>query len=147
MINRMEEDLELLHLFRRCAHFQRCCRNSFPGQSYLLVLLHRYGSMTQRRLTELTQRRPATLSEQLDSMEHAGLVERKTSASDRRNIDLNLTPAGEKAAGQAEAERAAAAHELFGLLSENEKDELRHMLMRLLELWGKHGDMQERTER
>lgn len=131
----LETDLELLHLFRRCSHLMRRCTNSFPGQSYLLVLLRQNGPMTQRRLTELTQRRPATLSEQLENMERAGFVERKTSESDRRNIDLALTPAGEKAAARAAEERSAAAAELFGPLENGEKQELRRMLERLLALW------------
>lgn len=134
----LENELELLHLFRRCSHLMRRCTNSFPGQSYLLVLLLQNGPMTQRRLTELTQRRPATLSEQLENMERAGFVERKTSESDRRNIDLTLTAAGEEAASRAAEERAAAAEELFGPLEKSEKKELRRMLGRLLELWEKN---------
>lgn len=143
MDSQAEENLELLRLFRRCAHVQRCCRNSFPGQAYLLILLRRYGPMTQRKLTDLTQRRPATLSEQLDRMERAGLVERRTSPGDRRNLDLTLTPAGEQAACQAEKERAEAACRLFGPLSGGEKDRLRRMLEHLLEIWEQAGDARE----
>ena len=140
-----ETELELPHLFRRCTHLQRCRTDSLPGQSYLLVLLLQNGEMTQRNLTELTQRRPATLSEQLDRLEHAGMVERRTSESDRRNIDVALTAAGAEAASRAAEDRAAAAQELFGPLDKSEKKALRHILERLLELWEKGAEAQEET--
>lgn len=43
----------------------------------ILILLHEHGRMTQRELIEITQRRSATLSEQLERMESSGLIVRE----------------------------------------------------------------------
>ena len=60
-----------------------------------MILLHLYGSLTQRELIELTGRRSATLSEQLDDMEKSGLILRSKNAHDKRNIDVILTEQGQ----------------------------------------------------
>ena len=57
-------------------------------------MLHLYGSLTQRELIELTGRRSATLSEQLDGMEKSGLILRSKNAQDKCNIDVILTEQG-----------------------------------------------------
>ena len=60
-----------------------------------MILLHLYGSLTQRELIELTGRRSATLSKQLDDMEKSGLILRSKNAQDKRNIDVTLTEQGQ----------------------------------------------------
>ena len=62
------DDLILLHAFYRCSHLLHASGKGH-GQQRLLILLLQRGSLTQRELTDLTGRRSATLSEQLDHME------------------------------------------------------------------------------
>jgi DNA-binding MarR family transcriptional regulator len=67
-----EPNLALLRLFRQCV--QKMHRaEKYRGQGRLLILLRERGTLTQRELIEITGRRSATLSEQLDGMDRAGM--------------------------------------------------------------------------
>lgn len=111
-------------------------REKYRGQGRLLILLHIYGALTQRELIELTGRRSATLSEQLDGMERAGLINRCKHAQDRRNVDVTLTPRGETAALQAIGNRQQYADEILGGLSDVRKRQLLDIMDELLAAWG-----------
>ena len=93
------------------------------------------GRVSQRELTGLLELRAATLSEQLENMEKSGLIRREVSVSDRRNLDILLTPGGEKAAVEAAQERQRMADELFGILSREEKEGLYPLLEKLADAW------------
>ncbi|GAA4694747.1 MarR family transcriptional regulator [Phytohabitans rumicis] len=60
------------------------------GMAVLLTLRHRGGS-SHGELAELCYVRPATLTGIVDTLEKAGLVERKRDAADRRAVRLALT--------------------------------------------------------
>ena len=68
-------------------------------------------------------------------MEKSGLIRREVSASDRRNLDILLTPEGEQAAVEARQERERMADELFGILTREEKERLYPLLEKLAEAW------------
>lgn len=91
------DHLTLLNLFHRCAHQLHHIRKNC-GQGRILILLNEKGALTQRELIELTGRRSATLSEQLDCMDKANLITREKNAADKRNVDVQLTAAGKEAA-------------------------------------------------
>ena len=89
-----ELNLRLLGMLVQRSYLMQT-RKKYRGQGRLLILLHLYGSLTQRELIELTGRRSATLSEQLDDMEKSGLILRSKNAQDKRNIDVILTEQGQ----------------------------------------------------
>lgn len=89
-----ELNLRLLGMLVQSSYLMQT-REKYRGQGRLLILLHLYGSLTQRELIELTGRRSATLSEQLDDMEKSGLILRSKNAQDKRNIDVILTEQGQ----------------------------------------------------
>lgn len=128
------DHLTLLSLFHRCAHRLHHIRKNC-GQGRILILLNEKGTLTQRELIELTGRRSATLSEQLDCMDRAGLITRGKNAADKRNIDVRLTSAGKKAAKEAAQKRQKNADLLFGSLSPAEKEQLFKLLTKLHEHW------------
>ena len=123
-------NLTLLRLLHQCAH-RINMSSKYPGQGRLLVLLHKKGTLTQRELIEITQRRSATLSEQLAGMEKAGYITRTKNPLDNRNIDVSLTALGEQAAIEAEQARAELADHVFGTLQEEEKMQLETILLKL----------------
>ena len=128
-------NLMLLSLFRRCSHLQFHRLSRFQGQGRILGLLLEHGTLTQRALAELTQRRSATLSEQLERMEAAGLLLREKNCADKRNVDLRLTEAGVRLAREAERERRETADALFGFLDPADKQTLYRTLERLDARW------------
>lgn len=127
-------NLRLLGMLLQSAYLMQT-RESHRGQGRLLVLLHLHGGLTQRELIDLTGRRSATLSEQLDGMEKAGLIIRSKNEQDKRNVDVVLTEAGETAAAQALRNRQAYADELFDAVPHQEKVQLAALLDSLLHTW------------
>ena len=132
------DTLELLRLFRRCAHLQRPVERT--GQNRILITLREHGGMTQRRLAEATQRSAATLSQQLEAMEQEGLVVRRPNAGDRRTVDVALTPQGEAAAQGALDERRRPADELVGGLPASDRAALARILGTLEHSWRDRAD-------
>lgn len=128
-------NLAVLKAFRQCAHFQWHRVGRFQGQGRLLILLSRQESMTQKELADITQRRSATLSEQLELMEKGGLIIREKNPNDKRNVDIRLTQKGREAAVEAENERVATADTLFSVLEDEEKEQFYRTLGKLIEAW------------
>ena len=129
-----ELNLRLLGMLLQSSYLMQT-REKYRGQGRLLVLLHLHGALTQRELIELTGRRSATLSEQLEGMEKAGLILRRKNEQDKRNVDVELTDAGRAAALQAIQNRQSYANELFGALPRQEKQQLAEILDGLLHTW------------
>ena len=131
-----ELNLRLLGMLVQSSYLMQT-RKKYRGQGRLLILLHLYGSLTQRELIELTGRRSATLSEQLDDMEKSGLILRSKNAQDKRNIDVILTEQGQAAALQAMKNRQAYADALFGAMPPRKKQQLAGLLDSLLHTWAR----------
>ena len=129
-----ELNLRLLGMMHQISYLMQT-QEKFRGQGRLLVLLNRYGALTQRELIELTGRRSATLSEQLEGMERAGLIVRRKNEQDKRNVDVELTEQGKLAATKALQNRQAYADELFTAVPQRKKQQLAGLLDALLHTW------------
>ena len=129
-----ELNLRLLGMMHQISHLMQT-QEKFRGQGRLLVLLNQYGALTQRELIELTGRRSATLSEQLESMEKGGLIRRCKNEQDKRNVDVELTEQGKAAAIKALQNRQAYADKLFDAMPQRKKQQLAGLLDSLLHAW------------
>lgn len=129
-----ELNLRLLGMMLQSSYLMQT-REKYRGQGRLLILLYLHGALTQRELIELTGRRSATLSEQLDGMEKSGLILRHKNEQDKRNVDVELTEQGEKAAIEAMRNRQAYADELFAAMPQRKKQQLAGLLDALLHTW------------
>ena len=127
-------NLRLLGMMLQSSYLMQT-REKYRGQGRLLILLYLHGALTQRELIELTGRRSATLSEQLEGMEKAELIVRRKNKQDKRNVDVELTKNGEKAAIAAMGSRQAYADELFGTMTQRKKQQLAGLLDSLLHTW------------
>lgn len=129
-----ELNLRLLGMMLQSSYLMQT-REKHRGQGRLLILLYLNGALTQRELIELTGRRSATLSEQLECMEKGGLIRRGKNELDRRNVDVELTEAGREAAIEAIRNRQNYADELFGAMPQRKKQQLAGLLDSLLLTW------------
>ena len=129
-----ELNLRLLGMMHQISYLMQT-QEKFRGQGRLLVLLNRYGALTQRELIELTGRRSATLSEQLEGMERVGLIVRRKNEQDKRNVNVELTEQGKAAAVEAIRNRQVYADELFGTMPQRKKQQLAGLLDALLHTW------------
>lgn len=128
------DDVALLHLLRQCSH-RLHASGKYQGQGRLLVQLLESGTLTQRELVDITGRRSATLSEQLDNMDKAGYIARVKNEQDRRNVDVSLTPRGLEAAREAQNLRNERAHSLLAALTQEDKEQLFRLMSKLLCSW------------
>ena len=129
-----ELNLRLLGMMHQISYLMQT-QEKFRGQGRLLVLLNRYGALTQRELIELTGRRSATLSEQLEGMARAGLIVRRKNEQDKRNVDVELTEQGKLAAAKDLQNRQSYADELFAAVPQRKKQQLAGLLDALLHTW------------
>jgi DNA-binding MarR family transcriptional regulator len=102
-----------------------------PRQFQILDLLAERGQIGQRELGEITAIDHSILVTMLNPLEADGLVERKRSCTDRRRHEVSITPVGKRRlTGAARAQREAE-DALFAGLSEQQRDQLRNLLITL----------------
>ena len=129
-----ELNLHLLGMMHQISYLMQT-KEKRRGQGRLLILLSLYGTLTQRELIELTGRRSATLSEQLDGMEKSELIYRHKNEQDKRNVDVGLTEKGKMAVMEAVKNRQSYADKLFDDLPQQQKQQLADLLDVLLHAW------------
>lgn len=111
------------------------------GKVLLLCLLHLNEGVSQKALAKAMSIKKAALAIMLDQLAAEGLVERATAEGDRRLNAVRLTPKG-RAFAQDVRERAAQHNDAFlAPLESGEREELVHLLKKLLV---HHGQLNDR---
>ena len=90
--------------------------------------------MSPTELADIVLRSSGGMTQILDRLERAGLVERSADPSDRRRVLVGLTGAGLRTAERANAEYAAERERLLGALTDEEVEQLDGAIHRLLEV-------------
>jgi DNA-binding MarR family transcriptional regulator len=102
-----------------------------PGQLGALVVIHANTGLSQSALGATLGVDRSTVVPLIDRLEARGLVVRAPSPHDRRSHALELSPAGVKLLGQAEAQVRAHEAVIAGRLSEAERRTLLDLLSRI----------------
>lgn len=105
------------------------------SQDRILLLLHRYGIITQRELMEITGLQSGSMSEVVGKIEESGFLRRVKNESDKRNVDVMLTEAGMQEAERVRKRRQALEAMLFSPLTAEEKRQLLALLDKLAGAW------------
>jgi len=99
------------------------------------VLRHlRSGPQTAGRLAELAGLSATSVSRLVERLEKRGLVSRSRDAEDRRIVEVQLEPAGERLLGEAKVFRGSDLHHAVEAMSADERRRLTASLTRLVEL-------------
>lgn len=106
------------------------------GQGRLLAALVEHDGATTRELVELLDVRPSSLNETLSRLEGRGLVERRQSAADGRQVEVHITEEGREFA-RAVAERDPSA--MFDCLTDEEREQLGVLLDKVIASMGEKG--------
>lgn len=101
------------------------------SQRRALIILRKTGSVSQRKLTELLNIKPGSMSEILTKLANKGLIERTQSADDRRTSIISLTEKGIQAADEASEFRSERRVEMFSYLDDIEKITLLNLLEKI----------------
>ena len=131
----LDMDNKLIMNLRDLGHQIRFLFEGKGSQKRILIILHENGGMTQRELTERIGIQPGSASEVIKKLESAGLIQRQNSSSDRRTVDITLTPEGRIQAEEAAAQRKQRHQEMFSCLSEEEKKSLLELSEKLNADW------------
>lgn len=122
---------DLYGRMRACGHYLYHRSGSGAGQGKILTILSRRENMTQKELQEMLQIQPGSMSEILAKLEEKGLILRKKDDKDKRRSVLSLTGAGREYVREIRENEKP----LFDALDDNEQEELKKLLGKLLESW------------
>lgn len=133
-----EQD-ELGMLFRRAARLMLRGHHPHgpvhPAQGRVLALLRERGPASQRLLMENMGVRSGSLSELLAKLERQGLIERTRDEEDKRGFIIALTAHGDALVVEHTLREKAVSDILFAPLAEEEREQLRLLLQKLIEAW------------
>jgi DNA-binding MarR family transcriptional regulator len=106
---------------------------SVPQCDVLTTLTEEEG-ISQQMLAKRLYVTKGNISGLLDRLESAGLVERRSTASDRRSYEIHLTAPGRDAAVKAIAMQEAVISATFGRMPDGDLDTLERMLVTLRDI-------------
>lgn len=106
-----------------------------PAQGRVLALLRERGPVSQRLLMENLGVRSGSLSELLAKLERQGLIERTRDEEDKRGFIIALTAHGDALVVEHTLREKAASDILFAPLAEEEREQLRLLLQKLIDAW------------
>jgi DNA-binding MarR family transcriptional regulator len=98
------------------------------ARTKVLQALERRGPLRQTALAEELGHAPRSVTQSIEALERAGLVERTPVPGDRRSKLVTLTPAGTKALADGAAAGSAVLREIFGALDDEQVTELDRLL-------------------
>jgi DNA-binding MarR family transcriptional regulator len=115
-------------------HFARALEETcglHPRDWGVLNVIARNPGITQQAIGEGAGVDPSTMVATIDLLEERGLAERRPHPSDRRKRAIYLTPDGEQVLRDGRKVATAAAREVFGRLSADERKQLHGLLRKL----------------
>lgn len=115
---------------------------SVPQCDVLTTLTEQEG-VSQQLLAKRLYVTKGNISGLLDRLETAGLVERRSTESDRRQYEIYLTPAGRVAAQKAIALQRAFISSTFGRLADQDLTELEQLLVKLRDQFREDAEQRE----
>jgi MarR family transcriptional regulator, organic hydroperoxide resistance regulator len=125
-IDRIIADICHLHFSRHLQRFEAL--GLYRGQSFVLRILWDQEGITQVKLAEYLDIKPATMTKMLQRMEKAGFIARKPDPADQRLSRVYLTDQGRTLQLQIENMFEAMALEVVDGISTQDQVELRRLL-------------------
>jgi DNA-binding MarR family transcriptional regulator len=96
----------------------------------VLMVLGQFAPINSRRLSELMNINPGTISVYVQRLVEKGLVQREQDAQDRRNWRLDLTESGQAAYREIVAGAVAYTRDFTAVLDKAEQRELHRLLLK-----------------
>ena len=128
--------ISFLHKYLRNLAGKRLGRFDLPMWSFdVLAALRRSGSPYQVTPTELcaaTQLSSGAMTNRLDRLQEAGMVERLPAPNDRRGVLIQLTQSGRELVDKAATVRFEQANDAVSSLTSNERHQLAALLRKLV---------------
>ena len=120
-----------LHHYRSHQLFEN--QGVYRGQPPLLFALHKDDGQSQKELSKKLGIQPATITMMVKRMTKAGLIERRQDKEDQRVSRVYLTDEGKKARERAAIIVKQVEEDCFNGLSEEEKEDLKRIFIKIRE--------------
>ena len=110
-----------------------------PGSGHgpIMNAVYHNPGITQSKLADVLEIRPQSLTRALSQLEEKGLISRERLEEDKRNIGVYLTEEGRQHHDRIIASRKKRADLVFGCLNEEEKEELRDLLNKVVDTYNR----------
>lgn len=130
-------------LFEQMAEFKRVGHTHFlhsfeklglsPTQLQLLTTIKFTQPVSPKQLAAKMQLSPSAISQVLDGLDSAGYITRTPSQTDRRIVNLSLSPIGTRKLEDLDQQREALLTEAFAALSDQELELWLHVQRKLID--------------
>ncbi|GMS53857.1 MarR family winged helix-turn-helix transcriptional regulator [Enterococcus raffinosus] len=118
----------LTQFFRENARGPFKFENRNRGQSQILAIIRKHGTISQKALVSQLDMRPQSASEMIRKLEKKDYITREKSQEDRRVMNIHLTARGKIAAQQSDDFQPV----ILDVLSHEEKEQFDHILTKLI---------------
>jgi DNA-binding MarR family transcriptional regulator len=125
----------LLALLDKCGHFMHHKRGGRRGQGKILIILAEHPEISQKELQEMLGIESGSMSEIVIKLEHKGLITRTKDETDKRMTKLMITELGLELSKEMESRGTEEDKLLFGSLTEEEQEQLKALLKKMLQGW------------
>ena len=126
------EEESLSDLMRRCGHILHHGRGEARSQIRILRILEDQEEISQGELMEILRIRPGSMSEIITKLESRGYLVRERDERDRRRAVLRITDEGRR---RLQTQSREEEEDLFAVLTPQEQETLRALVIRLLRSW------------
>jgi DNA-binding MarR family transcriptional regulator len=125
----------LLTLLGKCGHFMHHKRGGKRGQGKILTILAEHPEINQKDLQEMLGVESGSMSEIVIKLENKGLITRCKDETDKRMTKLMITELGSELSKEVESRDTEEDKFLFGSLTEEEQEQLKILLKKMLQGW------------
>lgn len=126
---------DLLSILAKCNHILHHKKGGKRGQGKILKILAKQQEINQKELQEILGIESGSMSELVIKLEQKGLITRTKDETDKRMTKLTITEQGLESSKELEIRDEEENKLLYGSLSEQEQEELKTLLKKLLQGW------------
>lgn len=122
---------EVIHKLQKQSRDRDTLPNARKGQSRCLYIINMMGEINQKRLSEMLNIRPTSLSETIKRLEEKDMINRTPDKDDKRTYLISLTEKGEKEMERIRKSYAAEHKEWLDKLTSEELDAFFEILTKI----------------
>lgn len=122
---------EILQLNYKINYKELLDINLYPGQPILLENIFKKEGITQSELSNISLKKPATITTMINRLEHIGYINRVSDDNDKRIVRLYLTDLGRKKYYQLLNLKRSMSNNIFNGMSDEDISNIYNLLIKI----------------
>lgn len=122
---------EILQLNYKINYKELLDINIYPGQPILLENIFKKEGITQSELSNISLKKPATITTMINRLEHIGYINRVSDDNDKRIVRLYLTDLGRKKYYQLLNLKRSMSNNIFNGMSDEDISNIYNLLIKI----------------